>query len=144
MVTILKINRNYVKQNHINALEVGGEEITNKQQIRNDINDLFTKINWKHWKIGLAKCIFIHNLYVNTVSDAFRLRWYIKWMVLNCKSKNYFDSDNISMYLIQQTIISIIKPLTYILNSQHVFRTSKFASKLKLAKTIPVFKKSEI
>ena len=52
----------------------------------------------------------------------------IKSIVMNCKSKSSLDSDNISMYLIQQTIHYIIKPLTYIFNLS--FKTSIFPSKM--------------
>ena len=45
------------------------------------------------------------------------------------------------MYLIQQTITSIVKHLTYIFNIS--FKTGKFPSIMKLTKIIPVFKKGE-
>ena len=60
----------------------------------------------------------------------------IKSIVLKCRSKNSLDSDYLSVYLIQQTITSIAKPLTYILNMS--FKTGKFPSKMKLPK---IFKK---
>ena len=62
-------------------------------------------------------------------------------LFLKCKSKNYLDLDNLSMYLVQQTINFIAKPLAYIFNMS--FKTSKYLSKMKLAKIIPIFKNGE-
>ena len=65
----------------------------------------------------------------------------IKSIVINCKSKSSLDSDNVCMYLIQQTIHYIVKPLTYIFNLS--FKICIFQSKMKQAKIIPIFKKEK-
>ncbi len=53
----------------------------------------------------------------------------------NKKSCGY---DNISMYIVKKTIMSIVKPLSYICNRS--FETGIFPDNMKKAKVIPLFK----
>ena len=59
--------------------------------------------------------------------------------VLSCETKSSLDSDNISMFLIQQIIHCITEPLLYIFNLS--LNTGHFPNKIKIAKVIPIFMK---
>ena len=64
-----------------------------------------------------------------------------KTIIKNLKPKNSSGHDRISLILLKASINSIAKPLTCIINQS--LKTGRFPSKLKFAKSIPIFKKGD-
>ena len=64
-----------------------------------------------------------------------------KTIIKNLKPKNSSGNDSISLILLKASINSIAKPLNCIINQSLI--TGRFPSKLKLAKSIPIFKEGD-
>ena len=138
------ISKSYVKCIQVKSLEIGDDVVSSNQLICNEINTFFSGID-----PSLAEKIHCNDLptVLSFLKNKNKASLFVKYVyeeelistVLSCKTKSSLDSDNISMFLIQQTIHCITEPLLYIFNLS--FNMGHFPSKMKIAKVIPIFKK---
>ena len=75
----------------------------------------------------------LNSMFINLVNEAEVIR-----IIKLCKPKDSMDYDDISMWVLSKIAPQVVKPLVHIFNLS--FSTGIFASEMKIAKVIPLFK----
>ena len=140
------LNKRKLKQELPSHFNINGRKLTDQSQIADEFNTFFTNIGpnlankipipakpYTSYLQGRNSCSFKFNLL--SIEDTTKI-------INNMKPKNSTGPDNISMSFLKQHAMSLVKPLTSLINQS--LSKGIFPTKLKIAKIIPIFKKDDI
>ena len=130
---------------HTKSFNLNGNKITNKVKIANEFNIYFSSIG----KSLASKCPTVNNLSNPNNNERITQSIFIKPIdkpeilniVRNMKNKLSSGPDKISPKLLKATLLSIIDPLTHMLNESLSEYIAPDA--MKLAKVIPIYKNND-
>jgi hypothetical protein len=127
------------------SFKIDNENISNKMQIAESFNTYFANIGAstsqnvpklkKHYTDYLANSV-CNSMYLESIDPSV-----VFDVVKKLKPKTSSGHDEISTKLVKESIVTIIQPLTHIINLS--LNTGIVPDQLKIAKVIPIYKSSD-